>query len=243
METIAPISAFHGAGKTKIALMERVKKHVDSNQIRQGIYVSHNGPLLRYVSSMGAILYGSNAVIGENKYGIPAALMELQEAMFDAIEKEKCSQWPLWFLNSMRNGADLRSVIPRFFIWFLFERENPVVGYAHLAEDSKAIVEAVHLHRQCIETNKFDCREGTMEDWEPKMRNRMEAAKMRGDTSGYLALRCAFFSLYAGFSTGSALSDGLSLYEATVDGEMINSGVSLTVSIAAKELLRIIGER
>ena len=223
--------------------MERVKKHVDAKQIRQGIYVSRDSGNIRYVSSTGAILYGSDTSIAESKYGIPAALMELQEAIFDALEQEKCSQWPLWFLNNMRNGADLRSVVSQFFIWLLFERENPVVDYTHRTEDREAVMEAIYLHRQRLESDKFERDEDVMKDWEPKMRKLMDAAESRGDASTHLALRCAFFSLYARFSTGGAFSDALGLYEVTADGEMVNGGTALTVSAAAKELLRLIGEK
>ena len=243
MENTTMMSVFHGIANNKTMLMERVRKHVNAKQIRQGIYLTRDSGAIRYASSMGVILYGSDSSIAERKCGIPVALMELQEAIFDVLEQEKCTQWPLWFLGVMTCGADLRPVVSCFFIWLLCEYETPVVDYIHRAEDREAVMEAVYLHRQRLESQKFERDEGIMKDWEPKMRKLIDNAKARGDNSAQLALGCAFFSLYARFSVGGAFLDALGLYDVTVDGEIVHGGRALTVSAAAKELLRLIGER
>jgi hypothetical protein len=241
MENTTPLLAFHEDTTLFAATTAQVKKHVESKQILQGIYVMRDSGAIRYVSSMGAILHGSDPSIGERKYGIPAALMELQEGLFDLLEAEKCTKWPIWFLGMMRCGADLRPVVSEFFVWLLFERESPVLEYVHRDEDREAVMEAVYLHRQRIDCGFFERDEEVMKEWEVKMRKLIDTAEHRGDATAHLALKCAFFSLYARFSTGGALTDGLALYRVTADGEMIEDGMETAVSAAAKELLRLIG--
>lgn len=243
MNNPSPILAFHGSPQLASATIVRVKKHVDAKQMKQGIYVVKNGNEVKYVSSMGAIIYGSNGSAAESLFGIPADLMELQESLFDALEKTKSPQWPLWFLGVMRCGADLRSVSSEFFIWLLADCSTSVLDYVSRSEEQQAIMEAAQIHRERNKNSFWGRDESIMLIWEPKMQKLIKLAKNRGDGSAHLGLMAAFFSLYARFSVGGALSSALRLYAVTVDGESNDGGQALMVSASAKELLRIIREK
>lgn len=243
MKNTSSLLAFHGNMQLASATITRIKKHVDAKQIKQGIYVTRTANEIRFLSSMGAIIYGSNGSAAESLYGIPSDLMELQESLFDHLEKSKAPQWPLWFVSVMRCGSDLHSVSSDFFIWLLADCSTSVIDYMTHSEDQQAVMQAVEMHHERNKNGSWWHDESIVIDWEPKMRNLIYLAEKRDDKAAHLGLSAAFFSLYAKFSTGGALSSALSLYNVTVDGEFNDTGQALMVSASAKELLRLIGEK
>lgn len=85
--------------------------------------------------------------------GIPTKIAHLEDEIFEGLPKDKAMAWPERFLSTIKPGADLSLVWPRFAIWLLADPKDGVIRFAD-EKGKKAIAQVVDLHRQLVAGKK-----------------------------------------------------------------------------------------
>jgi thioredoxin len=155
--------AFYGDPALRNTVVERVRQHIDAEQIapaeRLPICDEANG---RY-SLMGAALHSADLDRYEGTFGIPAELGTLEECVHnyfmqfvsDAqgkrfLFREQARDYPIDWLQSIPLGADLQSVTPRFLSWLLLDLID--MPQLRVSDDVKTVArEVAALHRRTAE--------------------------------------------------------------------------------------------
>jgi len=130
--------AYHNDPKVKAKYVNRMKRHIKSDEVKQGVgYENGRG------CAVGCTLNGYDHKAFEDELGVPEALAWLLDDLKDA------PQFALDFLEAIPVGADLSLIAPKFNLWLLKDKEHGVYQYAD-AKGKKAINGVAKLLRRQI---------------------------------------------------------------------------------------------
>lgn len=157
--------AFYGDASLRNAIVERVRQHIDADQI---VTSSAATPICDEAkgqySLMGAALHAADAERYEGTFGIPAHVARLEEVTHGFLMQEVADtdgnkkyafreptlNYPLDWLKAIPLGADVQSVTSEFIRWFLLDLTDAAYLYELMANDAAkaAAREIAALHEQ-----------------------------------------------------------------------------------------------
>ena len=111
--------AFHNDKSIKDKYIQRVKEHIELDEIVKGVYFEDGEPGKRRMCGVGCTIHSDEHSAYETELGIPEILARLEDRIFENIPDELAKTWPLRFLESINIGADLSKVWPKFAIFLL----------------------------------------------------------------------------------------------------------------------------
>ena len=146
-EQTKKLKAFHGNAQLKKDMVAEILNHQKQDQIIKGTYGKENG--IWKGCAVGCSIHSLNIKYGksidtgnhnayETELGIPESLARLEDYLFETMPDDKATKWPLEFMKSIKVGANLSLVAPKFIAGTL----RDVVKNKHVKDD-KAVVKAV----------------------------------------------------------------------------------------------------
>jgi hypothetical protein len=156
------MQAFLGKPEVKQMYLQRVEQHAKADEIIHGTYWSRGKGC-----AVGCTVHTSNEP--HSRYpvelGIPEWLAWLEDSIFESLPNGNAKQWPVRFLKSIRVGADLEPVRPKFLKWLLVDPKNGVLRLVNVEHDKEdayttkvrlAIEQVVKMLDDWIETGERD---------------------------------------------------------------------------------------
>jgi len=156
------MQAFLGQEQIKAKYIQRVEQHAKADEIIHGVY---------WTRGKGCAV-GCTVETSSNPHsrypvelGMPEWLAWLEDSIFESLPNGQSKEWPLRFLKSIRVGADLDSVRPKFLKWLLVDSQNGVLRLVDGEHDKKdeyttkvrlAIAKVVDMLDEWIETGVKD---------------------------------------------------------------------------------------
>ncbi|HEX2013533.1 MAG TPA: thioredoxin, partial [Roseateles sp.] len=148
------LRAFYGDATLRETVAERVRGHIEADQI---VSYGATGPICdldaHQFSLMGAALHSADTERFEGTLGVPAHVGRLAEVVHSLLMQEvevngsaqyhfrkPASNLPLEWLHAIPLGADLQSLTPRFIRWLLEDLSGP--GYLYGAKADAWAVDA-----------------------------------------------------------------------------------------------------
>ena len=128
------MTAFHGDASLKADILAEIQIHRDLDQIAKGTYGSEKNGDWRGCA-VGCSIHSLNRKRGtqfrtddhaayETGFGIPQALAQLEDGIFENLPELLYLDWPLRFMAAIRPGADLSLVVPRFLHWLMTDPDG-----------------------------------------------------------------------------------------------------------------------
>ena len=109
--------AFHGNPAVKAFYLERLRSHVDKEEIVQGFAEWNGGK----GGVIGCTVHSSDRSRYEPDLGIPTEVASLEEIIFERLPEEEAKRFALEFLEAVPVGADLSFVWPAIARWLLID--------------------------------------------------------------------------------------------------------------------------
>lgn len=113
------LRAFHGKEDIKKFYLNRVREHIDLDEIFKGVYFEDGEPGKRRMCGIGCTIHDSNHKNYELELGIPYILARLEDNIFERLPNDLAKSWPLRFLEAINVGSDLSKIWPKFAIYLL----------------------------------------------------------------------------------------------------------------------------
>jgi hypothetical protein len=130
--------AFHGDPAIKRKYLRRVRAHAKADEIIRGKYWEDGKGC-----AVGCTIHGAEHETYETELGIPIALAQLEDTLFECQSNGKAKTFPARFLAAINPGADLSRVQWQFLHWLLTEelaaRDHPLVAAA-IKQCARALV-------------------------------------------------------------------------------------------------------
>ena len=86
----------------------------------------------------------------ETELGIPQAIAQLEDGIFENLEIKLAMEWPEKFLAAIEPGADLSLVMARWFVWMLVDPTDGVIKYVKSSKAKAAIQCVAELYQRQI---------------------------------------------------------------------------------------------
>jgi len=143
------MKAFHGKQSVKDFYINRMKGHMEFDELIRGTYwdeASHSG------CAVGCLLERSEDVHAqfEPELGIPSQLAYLEDHLFENTPTDYYKTFPLAFLEAIPVGANLSRVTPRFLVWLLLDEQDGVIRFAD-EQGRKVISLVAGLYQRSID--------------------------------------------------------------------------------------------
>jgi hypothetical protein len=125
---MATMTAFHGDKAIKERYLDRIKSHREADELIKGKYWENGKGC-----AVGCTIHGSSHSAYEIELGIPIQLARLEDVHFERLSNDDSQAWPELFLSSIRVGADLSMVWPKYAAWMLDglpKQSNPKIKTA-----------------------------------------------------------------------------------------------------------------
>jgi len=123
---VTTLRAFHSDPALKAKYLDRVAAHEAADEIIHGRYWEHGKGC-----AVGCTIHGSEHADYETKLGIPQAIAQLEDTLFEGQRNGDAKTFPRRFLAAITPGADLSRVQWKFLHWLLTEelaaRNHPLV--------------------------------------------------------------------------------------------------------------------
>jgi hypothetical protein len=149
--------AYHGKQETKDFYISRVRKHRELDNLIQGQGWTDEGK----GCAVGCTLENYNHKQYEMELGIPEWLAQLEDTIFEGLDKEQAMLWPERFLAAIAPGADLDKVKTPFIILVLERNVETLDALpdmsAHsavqkaIAGSRSAVVEMIRCHMEGVD--------------------------------------------------------------------------------------------
>jgi hypothetical protein len=139
------LRAYHGDPEVKATYLARVRQHARLDELIHDTYWEDGKGC-----AVGCTIHGSDHARYETELGIPRILARLEDRIFEGMANGSSQQWPAQFLATIRVGADLSLVWPRFAIWLLIDPQAGVVQYARTEKAAVAIRRVAELYGKVV---------------------------------------------------------------------------------------------
>jgi hypothetical protein len=138
--------AFHGDPARKAFYLERLRSHIDKDEIVQGAAEWNGGK----GGVIGCTVHSSDRSRYEPDLGIPAEVASLEEIIFERLPRNDAKRFSLDFLEAVPVGADLSFVWPGIARWLLIDPERGMIRFAQTAETRAAIARVADLYARVL---------------------------------------------------------------------------------------------
>jgi hypothetical protein len=138
----------------------------------------------------------------EDEMGIPRALAQIEDGIFENLPEPAHLDWPEQFLEAIPVGADLTGVADRFMHWLLVHPFDGVLRFAHDAKKRKAIQDVADLYERRINGEMIACYE-----WKKAYAAYAAAAYAAAAYAAYAAYAAAAYAAYAAGGAAAACAD------------------------------------
>lgn len=149
--------AFHNDKAIKKAYLNRVAAHRAADEIVNGQYWQEGKGC-----AVGCTIHGDSHAAYETEIGVPRILARLEDRLFEAIyifDPARAKNWPHLFLDSIREGAELELVWPKFAHWLLVDPADGIIRVAKTKPIEEAIRQVAELYRRWVSGDKPDSKE------------------------------------------------------------------------------------
>ena len=106
--------AYHNDNAVKQFYIDRIDQHAKADEIIKGTYWENGKGC-----AVGCTIHDNEHYKYEDELGIPQILARLEDRTFENLPNELAMTWPKRFLESIKVGADLSKVWPKFAIFLL----------------------------------------------------------------------------------------------------------------------------
>ena len=113
--------AFHGKQAVKDLYIARMKAHMVADELIQGTGWAKRGAGKYQGCAVGCTVNKYDHFAYETELGMPAAIAQIEDSIFEHLKWEQAKQWPLRFLEVIPVGADLSRVSAQFQYWLMLE--------------------------------------------------------------------------------------------------------------------------
>ena len=144
------LRAFHGQQAIKDQYVARVEEHQRLDQIAHGYYWENGRGC-----AVGCTIHSGHHAAYETELGIPQALAQLEDRIFEGMANGSASTWPGRFLSVIPVGADLSGVLPRFLL-AIQERRYTALDKNGLALVGEAMQQVIAVLRAWAQTGQPD---------------------------------------------------------------------------------------
>jgi len=145
-----PMKAYHNDPALKREYLARVMAHARADEIVHGQYWEGGKGC-----AVGCTIHGSEHARYETVLGIPQALAKLEDTIFEGLQNGEAKKFPAAFLRSIKPGADLSLVQPRFLL--ALQRRNLKRLKASKVRDvacEKAVEQVIAVLLDWVKTGK-----------------------------------------------------------------------------------------
>ena len=152
---MSTLLTFPGGQEQKDMLVAAIAADKAADRLVKGTY--GNGDINREFRgcAVGCTIHalaGRNAAFNdhsayESLIGVPRAMAELEDAIFEGLPHDEAMDWPVRFTAAIPVGVDLRPAYRRFMVWMLADPEDGLIRFADAAGRS-AIERVADLHSQ-----------------------------------------------------------------------------------------------
>jgi hypothetical protein len=140
------LAAFHGDPARKAFYLERLRSHVDKDEIVQGVAEWNGGK----GGVIGCTVHSSDRSRYEPDLGIPAEVASLEEIIFQQLPEEQAKRFSLDFLQAISVGADLSFVWPAIARWLLIDPQRGIIRFAQTPATRAAILLVADLYARVL---------------------------------------------------------------------------------------------
>ena len=141
------MQAYHNDENLKSSVLAEMKSHREADNLIKGSYWEGGKGC-----AVGCLIKGSDHSQYEPMFGIPTALAQLEDQIFEGLSNGKSQEWPERFLSSFDVGKDYSKVWNHFAVWLLIDPDMGQIRYAD--EQGKVVIQAVaKLHQAEIDGN------------------------------------------------------------------------------------------
>ena len=117
--------AFFNDPKIKQKYVKRLKEHQKLDEIIQGDYWENGKGC-----AVGCTIHGDSHQAYEDELNVPMVIARLEDRIFEGMPAKEAKLFPLRFIESISEGADLSLVIYKFNDWLLVDEKYGVIKYA-----------------------------------------------------------------------------------------------------------------
>ena len=149
--------AFHNNPEIKARYVARMKLHRSMDELRRGVYWNgYRG------CAVGCTIEQQSDVHKrfEEELGIPESLVYLEDVLFESMTWERALDFPIFFLEIIKEGADLSDVFDKFVLRVLMD--NTYGLYWIASESTRGIIG----HLVSIINRKLKGEVVSIETWE-----------------------------------------------------------------------------
>jgi hypothetical protein len=192
------MQAFHGKQSIKVKYINRVIRHKNADAIIQGYGYFKDGK----GCAVGCTIHGDNHFAYETELGIPATIAYLEDRIFEGLPVKEAKRWPLQFLRSIKPGADLSKVWPKFAVWLLTDVKAGVIQYPHFTDSKRSIQNVADLYLRLVDGYTV-----TKTEWRNAASAAYASAAFAADAAAYAAkaaAAAAYTAAYATYADASA---------------------------------------
>ena len=134
--------AYHNDPKIKSDILQVLRSHYDADDFIKDTYWQNGKGC-----AVGCTIQSGRHVEYESRFGIPQALANLEDCIFEGLPNEQAKEWPVRFMNAVPVGADLSKVQWRFLHWLLTdENVNPGINDPIVAADVAQCAEIIQQY-------------------------------------------------------------------------------------------------
>lgn len=129
--------AWHGDAKLQKAAVATMAAHREADTLVKGLYWQNGKGC-----AVGCLIHGSDHTLYEPRFGIPQALAQLEDTIFENLPNGDAMKWPERFLKAAKPGADL-SLVQWKFLAFVVDEALSRPGAASVREACQPALEVV----------------------------------------------------------------------------------------------------
>ena len=164
--------AFIDAEVTKDELLESLAWHRDEDRISQNWFYWQDGRGCAVGCTLRNFAPGreDDHALYEELFGIPRGLAHLEDAIFEGMAAALAREWPMGFIRSIPEGADLEHAADKLAFWLLGGKDSPLARWRH----REYLQPTLELYRQHLDGNP-----GRRCDWKQAARAARTEAKSK----------------------------------------------------------------
>ena len=209
--------AYHGQQAIKDKYLARVAAHRAANELIRGTGWDADR---NKGCAVGCTLDNYDHAAYETELGIPRLLARLEDGIFESLPIDQAMEWPERFLATIRPGADLSLVGPRFLRWLLADPKDGVLRFAQTDQQRSSIQGVADLYARQIEGHPPNS-----EDWNAAAdaadaaaaAAAAYAADAAAAAAAYAAARAAAAAAYAADAAAAAADAAAAAADAAAD--------------------------
>ena len=107
--------AYHGREADKAKILAALAQHREADRLVQGYGYWRDGK----GCAVGCTLQSDDHMLYESRFGMPVAIAQMEDAIFEGLPVDLARQWPERLMSSIRVGSDLSRVHWQLLHWLL----------------------------------------------------------------------------------------------------------------------------